>query len=98
MLASKFGLFMSRWMILKETSSVSKKGSAPAVTMFPTKTSAGRYYRSLANAVEALRIAHEAVVYDNSGLQHQRVMQLRDGVVIWHIGQNPNGYRTSTNR
>lgn len=48
-----------------------------------------RYYRSLANAPEALRIAHEAVVYDNSGLRHQKVLQLRGGIVTWHIDQKP---------
>jgi predicted ABC-type ATPase len=48
-----------------------------------------RYYRSLANAPEALRIAHEAVVYDNSGLRHEKVLELRGGSVTWHIDQKP---------
>ena len=48
-----------------------------------------RYYRSLASAVEALRIAHEAVVYDNSGLHHEKVLEVRDGVVTWQINQKP---------
>jgi predicted ABC-type ATPase len=48
-----------------------------------------RYQRSLVNAVEALRIAHEAVVYDNSGLRHKKVLELRNGIVTWHIAQKP---------
>jgi predicted ABC-type ATPase len=48
-----------------------------------------RYQRSLVNAVEALRIAHEAVVYDNSGLRHKKALELRNGIVTWHIAQKP---------
>ncbi len=48
-----------------------------------------RYQRSLANAAEALRLAHEAVVYDNSGLRHRKVLELHNGVVAWRAAQMP---------
>ena len=48
-----------------------------------------RYYRSLANAAEALRLAHEGVVYDNSGSRHKKVLEVRDGLVTWHIAEKP---------
>ncbi len=48
-----------------------------------------RYQRSLANAVEALRIAHEAIVYDNSGLQHRKVLELRNSAVTWQAAEKP---------
>jgi predicted ABC-type ATPase len=48
-----------------------------------------RYGRSLANAPEALRLAHEAVVYDNSGLRHKKILEVRDGVVAWRIDKMP---------
>ena len=48
-----------------------------------------RYGRSLANAAEALRLAHEAVVYDNSGLRHEKVLEVRDGVVTWRAAKMP---------
>jgi predicted ABC-type ATPase len=48
-----------------------------------------RYQRSLANAPEALRLAHEAVVYDNSGLRHEKVLELRNGIVTWRAAKMP---------
>lgn len=48
-----------------------------------------RYQRSLANAPEALPLAHEAVAYDNSGLRHKKVLELRNGVVTWRAAQMP---------
>ncbi|MFL6463231.1 MAG: hypothetical protein ACJ73N_02325 [Bryobacteraceae bacterium] len=48
-----------------------------------------RYHRSLANAAEARRVAHEAVVYDNSGLRHEKVLEVRNGVITWHAAQKP---------
>jgi predicted ABC-type ATPase len=42
-----------------------------------------RYLRSLANLPEAVRIAHRAVVYDNSGDEYRRMAEIRGGVVVW---------------
>lgn len=49
-----------------------------------------RYGRSLANAPEALRLAHEAVVYDNSGLRHKKVLEVRNGIVTWRTDKMPD--------
>jgi predicted ABC-type ATPase len=48
-----------------------------------------RYERSLANAAEALLLAHEAVVFDNSGLRRQRMLEIRNGQIIWRAKQVP---------
>ena len=48
-----------------------------------------RYGRSLANAPEALRLAHEAVVYDNSGLQHKKILEVRNGIITWCADKVP---------
>jgi predicted ABC-type ATPase len=42
-----------------------------------------RYARSLMRAPEALRLADEAVVLDNSGLHPVRMLLFENGVVVW---------------
>ena len=42
-----------------------------------------RYWRSLANLPEAVRIADRAALYDNSGDEYRRMMEVRQGVVFW---------------
>ena len=42
-----------------------------------------RYERSLLNAPEALRLADEAIVFENSGLSHGSMLLLRDGRITW---------------
>jgi predicted ABC-type ATPase len=42
-----------------------------------------RYARSLMHAREALRLADEAVVLDNSGLHPVRMLLFENGVVVW---------------
>ena len=41
-----------------------------------------RYLRSLANLPEAIRISDRAVVYDNSGDEYRRMLEVRGGVVV----------------
>ncbi len=54
-----------------------------------------RYERSLGNLPAALRLAHQAVVYDNSAFEPRRVLKTRDGVVVWH-GDNEPEWATRT--
>jgi predicted ABC-type ATPase len=42
-----------------------------------------RYLRSLADLPEALRITDRAVLYDNSGDEYRRMLEVRRGVVVW---------------
>ena len=42
-----------------------------------------RYMRSLANLPEAVRIADRAVLYDNSGDEYRRMLEIRQGVAVW---------------
>jgi predicted ABC-type ATPase len=48
-----------------------------------------RYERSLANAAEALRLANEGIVFDNSGLRRRRMLETRNGKIIWRAKQVP---------
>jgi predicted ABC-type ATPase len=48
-----------------------------------------RYERSLGNLPAALRLAHQAVVHDNSGSVPRRVLETRDGVVVWRDDNEP---------
>jgi predicted ABC-type ATPase len=48
-----------------------------------------RYERSLSNLPEALQLADDAVVYDNSGVEPQRVLETRSGVVVWRSPDEP---------
>jgi predicted ABC-type ATPase len=48
-----------------------------------------RYNRSLLNLPAALRLANEAVVYDNSGSEPRKVLVAKAGVVIWTVHQQP---------
>ena len=49
-----------------------------------------RYGRSLLHAPEALRLADEAVVLDNSGPRPVRVVMLKGGQTIWRTGSVPS--------
>lgn len=42
-----------------------------------------RYLRSLANLPDAVRISDRAVLYDNSGDEYRRMLEVRRGVVLW---------------
>lgn len=42
-----------------------------------------RYWRSLMRAPEALKLADEAVVLDNSGLHPVRMLLFRNGRIVW---------------
>jgi predicted ABC-type ATPase len=42
-----------------------------------------RYLRSLANLPEAVRISDRAVLYDNSGDEYPRTLEVSRGVVVW---------------
>jgi len=48
-----------------------------------------RYWRSLKRAPEALRLADEAVVLDNSGLHPARMLLLKSGQVVWRAETPP---------
>jgi predicted ABC-type ATPase len=52
-----------------------------------------RYWRSLMRAPEALRLADEAVVLDNSGLHPVRMLLLRSGCVVWRADALPEWVR-----
>ena len=42
-----------------------------------------RYWRSVQNAPEGLKLAHEAAVLDNSGLHPVRMLLLQGGRIVW---------------
>lgn len=42
-----------------------------------------RYGRSLLHSPEAIQLADEAVVLDNSGARPERMLMLNDGRIIW---------------
>ena len=42
-----------------------------------------RYARSVANLSTAIRLADEAVMYDNSGKEPKRVIQAVGGRIVW---------------
>jgi len=42
-----------------------------------------RYLRSLANLPEAVRISDRAALFDNSGDEHRRMLEVRRGAVVW---------------
>jgi predicted ABC-type ATPase len=46
------------------------------------------YERSLENLPEAVRLAHTAVLLDNTAQTHNRVLEAADGKVVW-LAQNP---------
>lgn len=48
-----------------------------------------RYYRSLANVPEAIRIADLATVYDNSDLEPVKVLEAHNGAVTWRAQDLP---------
>ena len=48
-----------------------------------------RYRRSLMRAPEALRLADEAVVLDNSGLHPARMLLLKGGRIVWRAETLP---------
>ena len=48
-----------------------------------------RYERSLSNLPEALTLANEAWLYDNSGDAPRMVMESRDGIIVWYADDEP---------
>jgi predicted ABC-type ATPase len=42
-----------------------------------------RYLRSLANVPEAVSIGDRAILYDNSGDEYRRMLEVRQGVAVW---------------
>jgi predicted ABC-type ATPase len=48
-----------------------------------------RYYRSLANVPEAIRIADKATVYDNSGSGPVLVLEAHNGAITWRADHLP---------
>lgn len=48
-----------------------------------------RYFRSLFRAPEAIRLADEAIVLDNAGLQPERMILVRGGRIVWKSGSSP---------
>jgi predicted ABC-type ATPase len=48
-----------------------------------------RYYRSLANLPEAMRLADKATVYDNSGSEPIMVLEAHNGAITWRAEQMP---------
>jgi predicted ABC-type ATPase len=55
-----------------------------------------RHSRSMSRAPEALRLADEAIVLDNSGPQPRRVLLLNGGRIIWRAAVLPEWVRTLT--
>ncbi len=49
-----------------------------------------RYWRSLSRAPEAILLANETALLDNSGLQPERVLALQDGRITWQAASLPN--------
>jgi len=43
-----------------------------------------RYNRSLMNLPETLRFVNQAVVYDNSGAEAQKMLEVQAGIITWH--------------
>jgi predicted ABC-type ATPase len=48
-----------------------------------------RYGRSLANLLDALIVADQAAVYDNSEAKPRKVLETRSGVVLWCASVQP---------
>jgi predicted ABC-type ATPase len=48
-----------------------------------------RYARSLANLIEAIRLADIAEVFDNSGDGHRAILVARAGVIVWRAARMP---------
>lgn len=49
-----------------------------------------RYERSIANAPVALKLADEAIVFDNAAAEHRRVLLLRGGEIVWSAETLPD--------
>ena len=48
-----------------------------------------RYHRSLANLPEAIRIADQTVIYDNSERKRRKMLELQAGSIIWRAVDEP---------
>jgi predicted ABC-type ATPase len=46
-----------------------------------------RFHRSLQHAPAAIRLADEAVVFDNSGRKPQRMLEVRNGRITWRAAR-----------
>jgi predicted ABC-type ATPase len=49
-----------------------------------------RYSRSLANLPEAIGIADQTIIYDNSEGKRRKMLELQDGSVIWSALEQPH--------
>ncbi|HMJ61119.1 MAG TPA: zeta toxin family protein [Bryobacteraceae bacterium] len=49
-----------------------------------------RYHRSLANLPEAIRIADQTVIYDNSERKRRKMLELQDGSIVWRAVDEPH--------
>ena len=80
---------MFRWAILSCTSSEYNYESLRGGHDIPDADIRRRYLRSLTQAPEALSLADEAVVLDNSGLHPVRMLLLKGGRVVWRAETLP---------
>ncbi len=48
-----------------------------------------RYHRSLANLPEAIGIADEVIIYDNTKRTQRRILELRNGSIVWEATDEP---------
>lgn len=48
-----------------------------------------RYDRSLTNLSKVLRFVTQAVIYDNSGSEPQRMVEVQDGTITWRATSQP---------
>lgn len=49
-----------------------------------------RYKRSLLNLPTAIRSVDHAVVYDNSGAESQKMIEVKAGVITWRAQREPS--------
>ena len=87
--ATKHFSFTFRWAIPNFTSSACAFGVSQGGHDIPDADIRRRYWRSLRRASEALRLADEAVVLDNSGLHPVRMLLLKDGGIVWQAETLP---------
>ena len=57
-----------------------------------------RRFRSLSRAPEAMRLADEAVLFDNSGTAYERVLEMQAGKIIWQASPLPDWAQTILSR
>ena len=50
-----------------------------------------RYDRALANLPEAIKLAHQTAVYDNSSVSHIKLIEISDGSIVFNALDQMNG-------